>query len=92
MMRLSPEIQTACGRLSTIYAFIWIGFAVLVFTFIYLAGELSQRVQYDLRKRIFEHLQNLSLSYLHENTGWLDYVACDIGYRAHCRTGILGFD
>jgi len=59
-------------QIVTIYAFIWIGFAVLVFIFIYLAGELSQRVQYDLRKRLFEHLQNLSLSYYTKTpVGWI---------------------
>lgn len=56
----------------TIYGFIWIAFAVLVFIFIYLAGELSQRVQYDLRKRLFEHLQGLSLSYYTKTpVGWI---------------------
>jgi ATP-binding cassette, subfamily B, bacterial len=37
--------------------------AIMVFAFVYLAGVLGERVQYDLRKMIFEHLQNLSLSY-----------------------------
>lgn len=38
-----------------------------VFTFIYLAGVLGERVQYDLRKMLFNHLQNLSLSYYAQN-------------------------
>lgn len=59
-------------QIVTIYGFIWIGFAFLVFVFIYLAGELSQRVQYDLRKRLFEHLQGLSLSYYTKTpVGWI---------------------
>jgi ABC-type multidrug transport system, ATPase and permease components len=37
--------------------------AVMVFSFIYLAGVLGERIRYDLRKRTFEHLQDLSLSY-----------------------------
>ncbi|MBT3190197.1 MAG: ABC transporter ATP-binding protein [Anaerolineae bacterium] len=37
--------------------------AALVFAFVYLAGVLGERVQYDMRKMIFEHLQDLSLSY-----------------------------
>ncbi len=38
-----------------------------VFTFIYLAGVLGERVQYDLRKMLFNHLQELSLSYYSQN-------------------------
>ena len=34
-----------------------------VFTFIYLAGVLGERIQYDLRKSMFNHLQELSLAY-----------------------------
>jgi ATP-binding cassette subfamily B protein len=37
--------------------------AVMVFSFVYLAGVLGERIQYDLRKMMFEHLQELSLSY-----------------------------
>ncbi len=38
-----------------------------VFTFIYLAGVLGERVQYDMRKLLFNHLQDLSLSYYAQN-------------------------
>ncbi len=41
--------------------------AGFVFAFIYLAGVLGERVQYDLRKASFEHLQDLSLSYYAKN-------------------------
>lgn len=41
--------------------------AGLVFGFIYLAGVLGERIQYDLRKMMFEHLQELSLSYYSQN-------------------------
>jgi len=34
-----------------------------VFTFIFLAGVLGERIQYDLRKSMFNHLQELSLAY-----------------------------
>lgn len=37
--------------------------AVCVFTFIYLAGVLGERIQYDLRKSMFNHLQELSLAF-----------------------------
>ncbi len=41
--------------------------AAAVFTFIYLAGVLGERIQYDLRKLLFNHLQDLSLSYYAQN-------------------------
>jgi ATP-binding cassette subfamily B protein len=41
--------------------------AIFVFSFIYLAGILGERVQYDLRKMMFHHLQDLSLSYYAQN-------------------------
>ena len=37
--------------------------SVMVFAFVYLAGVLGERIQYDLRKMMFDHLQSLSLSY-----------------------------
>lgn len=53
-------------------AMIYGGFQILqagfVFTFIYLAGVLGERVQYDLRKMLFNHLQDLSLSYYAQNS------------------------
>jgi ATP-binding cassette, subfamily B, bacterial len=54
------------------YAGIWFVFAGFVFVFIYLAGRISQDVQYDLRKKMFGHLQNLSLSYYTKTpVGWI---------------------
>ena len=38
-----------------------------MFIFIYLAGVLGERIQYDLRKTMFNHLQDLSLSYYSQN-------------------------
>lgn len=40
---------------------------VMVFGLIYLAGILGERIQYDLRKSVFNHLQELSLSYFSQN-------------------------
>lgn len=46
--------------------------AANVFAFIYFAGVLGERVQYDLRKMMFDHLQRLSLSYYNKTpVGWL---------------------
>lgn len=43
-----------------------------VFAFIYLTGVLGERVRYDLRKKMFGHLQNLSLSYYNRTpVGWI---------------------
>src|SRR4030043_395920 len=57
------------GKLESLY---WIGglFIVLsilqaagVFTFIYLAGLLGERIQYDLRRSMFTRVQEVSFSY-----------------------------
>ncbi len=46
--------------------------AASVFGFIYLVGVLAERVRYDLRKRMFNHLQQLSLSYYSQTpVGWI---------------------
>lgn len=57
----------ALQRLAINYGVLQILQAGLVFIFIYLAGVLGERVQYDLRKMMFEHLQDLSLSYYAQN-------------------------
>ena len=46
--------------------------ALAVFVFIYFAGVLGERVQYDLRKKMFSQLQKLSLSYYNKTpVGWI---------------------
>ncbi len=46
--------------------------SAMVFTFIYLTGVLGDRVQYDLRQKLFNHLQKLSLSYYSKTpVGWI---------------------
>jgi ATP-binding cassette subfamily B protein len=46
--------------------------AGLVFCFIYLAGVLGERIRYDLRKKMFNHLQQLSLAYYSRTpVGWI---------------------
>jgi len=53
------------------YAYLYAGLqliqAAMVFGFIYLAGILGERIQYDLRRALFNHLQDLSLSYYSQN-------------------------
>ena len=46
--------------------------SISIFGFIYLAGVLGQRIQYDLRRKMFNHLQALSLSYYGKTpVGWI---------------------
>jgi ATP-binding cassette subfamily B protein len=46
--------------------------SVFVFSFVYLAGVLGERVRYDLRQKMFNHLQHLSLSYYSRTpVGWI---------------------
>src|SRR5690242_13007146 len=58
-----PQNYERLWQIGWQYAGIWFFFAAFVFVFIYLAGRISQDVQYDLRKTMFGHLQDLSLSY-----------------------------
>jgi ATP-binding cassette subfamily B protein len=51
------------SRLAVTYGSFIIVQAVMVFICIYLAGVLGERVQYILRKKMFNHLQDLSLSF-----------------------------
>jgi len=57
----------ALYQLALRYGFWQVVQAGMVFAFIYLTGVLGERVQYDLRKMTFEHLQELSLSYYARN-------------------------
>src|SRR5512141_1868091 len=59
--------KPALLRIALIYGTFQVLQAGFVFTFIYLAGVLGERVQYDLRKILFNHLQDLSLSYYAQN-------------------------
>src|SRR5574341_2400284 len=57
----------ALRHLGTLYGAIILFQAITVFTFVYLAGNLGERIQYDLRKMMFNRLQDLSLSYYAQN-------------------------
>jgi ATP-binding cassette subfamily B protein len=62
----------ALARIVLTYASLLLVQAVAVFIFIYLAGVLGERVQYDLRRKMFDHLQDLSFSYYDRTpVGWL---------------------
>lgn len=54
------------------YAVLMVIQAFLVFGFIYMAGVLGERIRYDLRKKLFNNLQDLSLSYYSRTpVGWI---------------------
>ncbi|MCP4540553.1 MAG: ABC transporter ATP-binding protein [Chloroflexi bacterium] len=59
------QIVTTYGALTMVSA-------AGVFGFIFLAGILGERIRYDLRKKMFEHLQELSFSYFDRTpVGWI---------------------
>jgi ATP-binding cassette, subfamily B, bacterial len=62
-----PGDPSALVPIAAIYGSLIFLQAIFVFSFIYLAGVLGERVQYDLRKMMFQHLQDLSLSYYAQN-------------------------
>ncbi|MBL8108459.1 MAG: ABC transporter ATP-binding protein [Anaerolineales bacterium] len=62
------ENTAALTRIAWLYGSIILFQACTVFTFIYLAGVMGERVQYDLRRMLFNHLQQLSLSYYSQNS------------------------
>jgi ATP-binding cassette subfamily B protein len=69
---ITPGDTAALARIGVIYAVMIVLQAAGVFTFIYLAGVLGERVAYDLRKKTFNHLQDLSLTYYSKMpVGWI---------------------
>jgi len=56
----------------TLYGATVLAQALGAFAFILLCGILGQRLQYDLRRAMFEHLQELSFSYFNRTpVGWV---------------------
>lgn len=67
-----PGNSEALVSIVTQYAVLILVQAVAVFVFIYLAGVLGERVQYDVRRQMFNHLQDLSFSYYDRTpVGWI---------------------
>ncbi len=55
-----------------LFGVLYLLIAVMVFGFIYLAGVLGERVRYDMRKQLFNHLQALSFDYFDRTpVGWI---------------------
>jgi len=59
-------------QIVTLYGSLIVVQAMAVFTFIFLCGILGERIRYDLRKKMFNHLQELSFSYFDRTpVGWI---------------------
>ena len=64
--------REALMRIVTTYGSLILVQAIGVFGFIYLTGILGEQVRYDLRRKLFNHLQDLSLSYFNRTpVGWI---------------------
>jgi len=64
--------REALVRWATLYGGLIFVSAGGVFGFIYLAGVLGERIRYDMRRSLFDHLQKLSLSYFDRTpVGWI---------------------
>lgn len=67
-----PGNRARLVQLFTIYGSLILVQAASVFGFIFLAGILGERIRYDLRRKTFNHLQALSLSYYSKTpVGWI---------------------
>lgn len=59
-------------QLVTLYGSLLFVHISCIFGFIYLAANLGEQIQYDLRRQTFNHLQGLSLSYFDRTPiGWI---------------------
>ncbi len=62
----------ALTQLLTLYGGLIIAQAIMVFAFIYMVSYLGEILRYDLRQKMFNHLQGLSLSYYSRTpVGWI---------------------
>ena len=67
-----PKDTQALRNTLTFYAILTAFTAAAVFGFIYLTGVLGEMVRYDLRRKLFDHLQHLSFSYFDKTpVGWI---------------------
>ncbi len=67
-----PGDKNALYAIVTQYGVMILIQAIFVFGFIFFAGILGERIRYDLRKILFNHLQDLSLSYYNKTpVGWI---------------------
>ncbi|NPV78412.1 MAG: ABC transporter ATP-binding protein [Anaerolineae bacterium] len=68
---LAKDVQ-ALTSLLTLYGILILVQAAGVYAFIYLVGVLGELIRYDLRRKMFNHLQELSLAYYSRTpVGWI---------------------
>ena len=72
------DLGILAGDTDTLYrVLIRYGYLILIqaaatFGFVFLVGVLGERIRYDLRQKLFNHLQKLSLSYYSQTpVGWI---------------------
>lgn len=64
--------RQALIQISITYGGLIVFQALLVFGFIYSAGILGEKIRYELRQKMFNHLQDLSLAYFNQTpVGWI---------------------
>lgn len=69
---ITPQDPAALRRILTNYALLTLVTAGLVLGFIYITALLGEKVRYDLRRKLFNHLQQLSFSYFDKTpVGWI---------------------
>ena len=62
----------ALQSILTLYGGLIVVQAAGVFGFIYITASLGERIRYDLRQKVFAHLQTLSFSYFNKTpVGWI---------------------
>lgn len=62
----------ALQSILTLYGSLIIVQALGVFGFIYITASLGEQIRYDLRKKVFAHLQTLSFTYFNKTpVGWI---------------------
>ncbi len=67
-----PGNKAALVQIVTTYGLLILVSSISVFVLIYLAGLMGERIRYDLRKKMFNHLQELSFSYYDRTpVGWI---------------------
>ena len=67
-----PQDPVALRSILTNYAILSLVSAGIVFGFIFITGLLGEKVRYDLRRKLFHHLQELTFSYFDKTAvGWI---------------------
>lgn len=73
------------------YGLIYLGNSLSIFFFIFCAGRLGEWLGYDLREKLFNHLQDLSFSFFDKkSSGWLlSRITSDTGRIAELASWML---